>query len=509
MAAASPASFPTLGVFGAGYVGLVTAACFAHMGHRVVCVDRDAERVRRLRHGELPFYEPALPELVQGQMRSGRLRFSDQARDAVAHGELLFIAVGTPPDEDGAADLSHVLAVADEIGRHMGDARQVVVKSTVPVGACERVLERLRRRLRERGLAALEVAVASNPEFLREGRAISDFLRPDRVVAGSDDTALLDRLRRLYAPLTSTERPFLAMGLRSAEMSKYAANAMLAARLSLMNELALVAERLGADIEQVREGVGSDARIGAQFLRAGCGYGGSCLPKDLRALRHGAARVGQETPLLDAVEAGNERMKRLLEERVCAALGEDLSGRRIAVWGLAFKPHTDDLREAPGVALVQALCARGATVCAHDPQAGEAARRLLGGTPGFQLANDALEAADQADALVLVTEWPQFRALRAEQLRDRMRQPLVFDGRNALDAAALAAAGMRCIGIGRGGPLAGALPRAMADAGGLAGASGWTLQGPALTLAAPAEAVRGGPSRRRGAGLRPSPGELA
>ena len=437
-----------LGVFGAGYVGLVSAACLAWLGHEVVCVDSQPERVRQLRRGRLPFHEPLLGELMKEQMDEGRLRFTSAAQEAVAHGELLFIAVGTPTGAEGAADLSQVMQVAEDIGRCMPGPRQVVMKSTVPVGTGERVRQRIREALARRG-ALWPVSVASNPEFLREGLAVQDFLRPERVVVGSDDPCLTDVLRSLHEPLLSGQRPFLAMDLRSAELCKYASNVMLAARLSLMNELALLAEGLGADIEQVREGLGHDPRIGPQFLRAGCGFGGSCLPKDLRALRHSAASLGQSTPMLDAIALANERMVGLLAQRVFEALGDSLEGCRIALWGLAFKPQTDDVRESPALALARALCARGAQVQAFDPMAGEAARQALGDLPGFQLAGSALQALREADALVLVTEWPQFAELSAQAMRAAMRRPLVFDGRNALDGRALAAAGVRYRGIGR------------------------------------------------------------
>ncbi|HLO92852.1 MAG TPA: UDP-glucose/GDP-mannose dehydrogenase family protein, partial [Burkholderiaceae bacterium] len=366
-----------LAVFGAGYVGLVTAVCLAWLGHEVLCVDRQLGRVRQLRRGSVPFHEPGLGELLQAQLQAGRLRFGTSAQEAVEHGELLFIAVGTPTAADGGADLAQVLAVADEIGARMPGPRQVVVKSTVPVGSCERVERRIREGLARRG-AAWELGVASNPEFLREGSAVQDFLQPERVVAGSADPRVIEALRALHAPLTSAQRPFLAMDLRSAELCKYASNVMLAARLSLMNELALLAEGLGADIEQVREGVGRDGRIGRHYLRAGCGFGGSCLPKDLRALRRSAAGLGLASPMLDAIAASNDRMVGLLEARVCEALGPELGGRRIAVWGLAFKPGTDDVRDAPALALVRGLCARGAQVQAYDPLAGPAARQVLG-----------------------------------------------------------------------------------------------------------------------------------
>lgn len=446
-----------LAVFGAGYVGLVTATCLAWLGHRVDVIEPDPRRLRQLRQGRVPFHEPMLAELLREQLRAGRLRVASGPRGslaALANGgigppALLFIAVGTPMQADGSAALTQVLAAADDIARHLAGPAQVVLKSTVPVGTGERVLAHLREGLRRRQ-RDWPVSVASNPEFLREGLAVQDFLRPSRVVAGSEDPALLEVLRALHAPLTCAQRPFLAMDLRSAELCKYASNVMLAARLSLMNELALLAEPLGADIEQVRAAVGLDPRIGAQFLRAGCGFGGSCLPKDLQALRHAAAALGEATPMLDAIARSNERMVGLLERRLCEALGEDLQGRRIALWGLAFKPHTDDVRDSPALPLARALCRRGAQVLAYDPLAGLAAREALGDTPGFRLASTALRALHQADALLLVTEWPQFTEVHGGQLRARMRGALVLDGRNALAGPLLAAAGLDYRGIGRG-----------------------------------------------------------
>lgn len=446
-----------LAVFGAGYVGLVTATCLAWLGHRVDVIEPEPRRLRQLRQGRVPFHEPMLAELLHEQLRAGRLRIASGPRatlaalagDGLAPPALLFVAVGTPMQADGSAALTQVMAAADDIARHLAGPAQVVIKSTVPVGTGERVQARLREGLRRRQ-RDWPVSVASNPEFLREGLAVQDFLRPARVVAGSEDAALLDVLRALHAPLTCAQRPFLAMDLRSAELCKYASNVMLAARLSLMNELALLAEPLGADIEQVRAAVGLDPRIGAQFLRVGCGFGGSCLPKDLQALRHAAAALGEATPMLDAIARSNERMVGLLERRLCEALGEDLRGRCVAVWGLAFKPHTDDVRDAPALALVRALCRRGAQVQAYDPLAGISAREALGDAPGFRLAPTALRALHQADALLLVTEWPQFTEVHAGQLRARMRGALVLDGRNALAGPLLAAAGLDYRGIGRG-----------------------------------------------------------
>jgi UDPglucose 6-dehydrogenase len=446
---ASPSSAAlNISVFGAGYVGLVSAACMASLGHQVLCIDTDAERLQALRSGRPPFHEPGLPELLAAQLAAGRLRFSGDAAQAVAHGRLLFIAVGTPPDADGSADVRQVLVVAREMARHLRGPAQVVLKSTVPVGTGEQVQALLRRYLEQRGVD-MPVSVVSNPEFLREGTAIHDFMHPDRVVLGCDEPQALRDLRALYAPLVDSARPLLEMDLRSAEFTKYAANALLATRLSAINELALLAEAVGADIQQVRAGAGSDARIGRAFLAPGCGYGGSCLPKDVAALLHAGTRHGLPLPLLHAVKAVNDAQKGLLVQRLVADCGGDLGGCRVAVWGLAFKPGTDDLREAPSLDVIAQLRAEGAHAVVHDPLAIPVARRLLGTPPGLAYADDPLAAVDGADALLIVTDWPVYAGIAPEQLARRMRDPLVLDGRNLFDAARMAACGIRYRPIGR------------------------------------------------------------
>jgi UDPglucose 6-dehydrogenase len=449
---ASPASRASaalpISVFGAGYVGLVSAACMASLGHDVLCIDTDAARLQALRRGRPPFHEPGLPELLAAQLASGRLRFSGDAAEAVAHGRLLFIAVGTPPGEDGSADVRQVLAVAREMARHLRRPAQVVLKSTVPVGTGEQVRSLLQRHLEQRGVD-LPVSVVSNPEFLREGTAIHDFMHPDRVVLGCDEPGSLRDLRALYTPLVDSGRPLLEMDLRSAEFTKYAANALLAVRLSAINELALLAEAEGADIQCVRAGVGSDARIGSAFLAPGCGYGGSCLPKDVAALLHAGMRHGLPLPLLHAVKAVNDAQKQLLVRRLLALCNGDIRGRRVAVWGLAFKPGTDDLREAPSLDVVALLRAEGAHAVVHDPLAMPGARRLLGTPPGLDYAADPLAAVDGADALLIVTDWPVYAGIAPEQLAHRMRDPVVLDGRNLFDPGRMADCGIRYRPIGR------------------------------------------------------------
>ncbi|MGM9486374.1 UDP-glucose dehydrogenase family protein [Ideonella sp. YS5] len=450
----SDAAATSISVFGAGYVGLVTAACLAGLGHAVVCMDTDAERVEQLAAvasgGPLPFHEPGLAELMAGLYRDGRLRFTADAGEAVAHGRLLFIAVGTPGTDDGSADLRHVLSVARAIGEGITREVLVVNKSTVPVGTAERVREVIGASLARRGRADLDFAVVSNPEFLREGSAVHDFMHPDRIVAGADRPAVLAELQRLYAPLLRDPvRQWLPMSVRSAEMCKYASNVMLAARISLMNDLALLAETLDTDIEEVRRGMAGDPRIGAGFLAAGCGFGGSCLPKDLRALLHTAADAGLELPMLEATEEVNERQKLLLARHVAQAFDGHLEGRRIALWGLAFKPGTDDLREAPSEVLIRALLAEGAEVVAHDPMAMPAARLRHALWSGLRFAADPLGAVAGADALVIATEWPQYRDIDWARVRRCMAGDWVFDGRNVCDGALLAARGFNYRGIGR------------------------------------------------------------
>jgi UDPglucose 6-dehydrogenase len=440
-------------VIGAGYVGLVTAACLADMGNSVVCLEIDPARLRVLREGGVPIHEPGLEALVRHNVAARRLAFTDDAERAVGHGTIVFIAVGTPAAEDGSADLDHVLAAAASVGRHMEDHKVVVDKSTVPVGTAARVRETILRELQARS-ALVPFAVVSNPEFLKEGAAIEDFMRPDRIIVGSDDERATLLMRALYAPFLRHRDRLLVMDVASAELSKYAANAMLATRISFMNELAAVAERVGADIEQVRLGLGSDPRIGTHFLYAGCGWGGSCLPKDVKALRRTAADLGIELQILGAVQAVNERQRRLLVERAAqrfGAAGGSLRGRRFALWGLAFKPGTDDLREAPSLEIVEQLLQAGATVRAYDPAVGAEPTRLLTRREGFAFADDPMAAAADADALMIVTEWREFRSPDFDALRAALRQPVVFDGRNLFDPREMAERGFEYHGIGRGG----------------------------------------------------------
>jgi len=435
-------------VFGAGYVGLVTAACLADMGNSVVCLDIDPARLRVLRNGGVPIHEPGLEALIRHNVAAHRLCFTDDTARAVSHGTIIFIAVGTPAAEDGSADLDHVLEAAATIGRLMEDYKVVVDKSTVPVGTADRVREAVTRQLHDR-CALVPFAVVSNPEFLKEGAAIEDFMRPDRIIVGSDDERATLLMRALYAPFLRNRDRLMTMDLRSAELTKYAANAMLATRISFMNELAQVAERVGADIDQVRLGLGSDPRIGTHFLYAGCGWGGSCLPKDVKALRRTAADLGLEMPLLAAVQGINERMRRLLVERARERFSA-LRGRRFALWGLAFKPGTDDLREAPSLEIIEALLQEGAEVVAYDPAVRADPARLLTRREGFHFADDPMAAAAGADALMVVTEWREFRSPDFEALRAALRRPVVFDGRNVFDPAAMAALGFEYHGIGRG-----------------------------------------------------------
>lgn len=437
-----------LSVVGSGYVGLVTGACLADVGNEVMCVDLDASKVDKLRDGIVPIYEPGLEEMVRRNLAAGRLHFTTDPAAGVAHGVLQFIAVGTPPDEDGSADMSHVLAAAQAIGRHMNDYRVVINKSTVPVGTAQRVGDEIARGLAVRGVT-LPFSVVSNPEFLKEGAAIEDFRRPDRIVIGSDDDAATALLRELYAPFGRNHERLMVMDVRSAELTKYAANAMLATRISFMNEMASLAEAMGADIDAVRRGIGSDERIGHHFLYAGCGYGGSCFPKDVKALVKSAEGLGREVPLLRAVETVNQAQKAVLVQRVVERFGSDLSAQRIAVWGLAFKPNTDDMREAPSLVLIDALLERGAHVWAYDPVATEAAQRALGPRPRLRYARHAIDALAGADALLIVTEWTEFRSPDFDRMRQTMRQPVIFDGRNLYDPAVMRGHGFEYRGIGR------------------------------------------------------------
>ena len=435
-------------VIGTGYVGLVTGACFADHGNDVVCLDVDAAKIALLAKGRIPIYEPGLEALVRRNRDAGRLRFTTDVAASVAHGQVQFIAVGTPSGEDGSADLHYVLDAARSIGRHMDAYRVVVDKSTVPVGTAARVREMIREELAQRAVTH-EFSVVSNPEFLKEGAAVEDFMRPDRIVIGTADERSAQIMRTLYAPIQRSRERVIMMDIPSAELTKYAANAMLATRISFMNELANLAEQLGADIEQVRLGIGSDSRIGYPFLYAGAGYGGSCFPKDIVALQRTARDHGVDLPILVAVHAVNEAQKRRLPEKVVARFGPDLAGRRFALWGLAFKPNTDDMREAPSQVLVRELVARGAQVCTYDPAAEANARRVFRGLKGVSYVASPLAALEGADALVVVTEWQEFRSPDFEEIRARLREPVIFDGRNMYDPAYLKTLGIEYHAIGR------------------------------------------------------------
>ena len=435
-------------VVGTGYVGLVSGACLAEMGNDVLCLDVDAAKIATLESGGIPIHEPGLDQVVARNVKAGRLSFTTDVQRAVAHGVLQFIAVGTPPDEDGSADLKYVLEAARNIGRHMGEYKVVVDKSTVPVGTADKVRETIAATLRERG-AAIDFSVVSNPEFLKEGAAVEDFMRPDRIIVGAEDDSAIRIMRELYAPFQRNHDKIVVMDLRSAELTKYAANAMLATRISFMNEMALLAERVGADIEQVRVGIGSDPRIGFSFLYSGCGYGGSCFPKDVKALIHTADDAGHGLKVLRAVEDANEAQKRVLIDKIVRRFGPDLKGRCFALWGLAFKPNTDDMREAPSRVVIAELLARGAQVQAYDPIAIAEARRVLGAASGLRFADGAMDALDGADALVIVTEWKEFRSPDFARIGSQLKQPVIFDGRNMFSPANVAAAGIEYHAIGR------------------------------------------------------------
>ncbi|MDH3933498.1 MAG: UDP-glucose/GDP-mannose dehydrogenase family protein [Chromatiales bacterium] len=436
-------------IFGSGYVGLVTGACLAESGNHICCVDIDEDKIGRLQAGEIPIYEPGLEELVHRNQKAGRLHFTTDIAEAVAYGLFQFIAVGTPPDEDGSADLSHVLAVARSVGEHMDDYRIIVDKSTVPVGTADRVRATIKKTLAQRG-SDVEFDVVSNPEFLKEGAAIDDFMKPDRIIVGTDNPRTAELLRALYEPFNRNRDRVIAMDVRSAELTKYAANAMLATKISFMNELSNLAERLGADIEKVRIGIGSDPRIGYQFIYPGAGYGGSCFPKDVKALARSAGDVGYVAELLDAVEAVNARQKQLLHAKISHHFGADLSGKTIALWGLSFKPNTDDMREAPARVLMEALWQDGASVRAYDPVAMDEARRIYGHRDDLTLCDSAEDALDGADALAVVTEWHEFRSPDFARIRDTLSDPVIFDGRNIYDPEFLRTFGIRYFGIGRG-----------------------------------------------------------
>jgi UDPglucose 6-dehydrogenase len=434
---------------GTGYVGLVTGACLADTGNEVLCLELDERKIATLKDGRIPIYEPGLEAIVRRNAAAGRLRFTTDVAHSVDHGTMQFIAVGTPPEEDGSADLRHVVAAARSIGRHMHAYRVIVDKSTVPVGTADLVRDTIAGELNARGID-VPYSVVSNPEFLKEGAAVEDFMRPDRVVVGCDDERATQLMRALYAPFQRNHERMLVMDVRSAELTKYAANAMLATRISFMNELANLAERLGADVEQVRRGIGSDPRIGYHFLYAGAGYGGSCFPKDVKALQHTAQENGMHLRVLEAVEQANEAQKRVLLDKITARFGERLDGRCFALWGLAFKPDTDDMREAPSRVLIDGLTRLGARVVAYDPAALHEAQRVFGDQPALQYAPSPMAALEDADALVIVTEWKEFRSPDFEEIARRLRHRVVFDGRNLYEPQMVRAFGLEYHGIGRG-----------------------------------------------------------
>ncbi|HBG95315.1 MAG TPA: UDP-glucose 6-dehydrogenase [Chromatiaceae bacterium] len=435
-------------IFGSGYVGLVTGACLADVGNNVLCVDIDEHKIALLNQGKIPIYEPGLAGLIARNREAGRLSFSTDLAAAVDHGLFQFIAVGTPPDEDGSADLRHVLSVAGTIGKHMDAYRIIVNKSTVPVGTADRVISTLRDTLNTRGVQH-EFDVVSNPEFLKEGAAIDDFMRPDRVIVGTDNPRTGELLRALYAPFNRNHNRVMLMDVRSAELTKYAANAMLATKISFMNELSNIAEAVGADIEHVRVGIGSDPRIGYQFIYPGCGYGGSCFPKDVRALERTALGIGYQPELLQAVEAVNHRQKEVLFRKISDHFHGQLRGRTIALWGLAFKPNTDDMREAPSRRLMENLWDAGANVHAFDPVATQETSRIYGARNDLILFEEQMAALDDADALAIVTEWAQFRSPDFTEIKAKLRQPVIFDGRNIFSPDQVVAAGITYISIGR------------------------------------------------------------
>lgn len=438
-----------LAIFGSGYVGLVTGACMAEMGNHVVCYDIDEEKIARLNNGEVPIYEPGLDAYIERNIESGRLEFTTDASQAVNHGLFQFICVGTPPDEDGSADLQHVLAVAKSIGQHMDDYRIIVDKSTVPVGTADKVNAEIRKTLDDRGVSA-EFDVVSNPEFLKEGAAISDFMKPDRIIVGTDNPRTTELLRTLYEPFNRNHDRLISMDIRSAELTKYAANAMLATKISFMNELANLAERFGADIEKVRLGIGSDPRIGYHFIYPGAGYGGSCFPKDVQALAKSAADDGYDATLLKAVEEVNARQKQRIFEKISTHYDGALKGKTIALWGLSFKPSTDDMRAAPSRVVMESLWQAGANVRAYDPEAMEEAARIYPDQAGLQLCDTAYEAVEGADALIIITEWQEFRSPDFKLLKRHLADTVVFDGRNLYDPDIVEKQDIQYYAIGRG-----------------------------------------------------------
>ncbi len=437
-----------ISIFGSGYVGLVSGACLAEVGNDVLCMDVDAGKIEKLQQGIIPIYEPGLEAMVKENQAEGRLRFTADVKEAVDHGLFQFIAVGTPPDEDGSADLQYVLAVAKSIAEHMHDYRVVVDKSTVPVGTADKVKAAMQQILNARG-KDIEFDVVSNPEFLKEGAALNDFMKPDRVIIGTDNPRTAELLKALYAPFNRSYDRVINMDIRSAELTKYAANAMLATKISFMNELANLAELMGADIEQVRQGIGSDSRIGYSFIYPGCGYGGSCFPKDVKALERTAKDVGYHAELLNAVENVNNRQKHRLFEKINQHYQGALTGKVFALWGLAFKPNTDDMRDAPSRVLLEALIEAGASVQAFDPEAMQEARRIYGNKAGLSYCDSPKEALNQADALLIVTEWKQFRSPNFDALSQQLRDKVIFDGRNMYEPTMVKRSGLQYYAIGR------------------------------------------------------------
>jgi len=437
-------------IFGSGYVGLVSGACLADVGNQVVCVDIDQAKIDLLNRGEVPIYEPGLDQIVQRNKEAGRLSFTSDVKTGVDHGLFQFIAVGTPPDEDGSADLQYVLAVAASIGEHMSGYKVIIDKSTVPVGTADRVRARVSEVLAARGETAIEFDVVSNPEFLKEGDAIDDFMKPDRIIIGTDNPRTTELLRALYAPFNRNHERVIAMDIRSAELTKYAANAMLATKISFMNELANIAERVGADIEQVRVGIGSDPRIGYSFIYPGIGYGGSCFPKDVQALERSARGLGYQAEILHAVEQVNYRQKEVLFHKIERHFGGDLRGKVFALWGLAFKPNTDDMREAPSRVLMEALWRAGARVQAYDPEAMAETTRIYGKRDDLLLCDSPEAALKGADGLIVATEWKLFRSPNFDTIAEQLSSPLIFDGRNIYDPAYLKNRGFSYYAIGRG-----------------------------------------------------------
>lgn len=435
-------------IFGSGYVGLVTGACFAEVGNDVLCVDIDEEKISRLKQGEIPIYEPGLEDMAVDNAREGRLRFTSDPAEGVAFGLFQFIAVGTPPDEDGSADLRHVLSVAKTIGSNMEDYRIIVDKSTVPVGTADLVSEQVKSAMEERGVS-IDYDVVSNPEFLKEGDAISDFMKPERIIVGVDNPRTKELLRNLYAPFNRSHERFIAMDVRSAELTKYAANAMLATKISFMNEIANIAERVGADVEAVRHGIGSDSRIGFSFIYPGVGYGGSCFPKDVQALEKTAVKYGYDARILQAVEAVNHDQKVSLVDKMKGHFGNELKGKTIALWGLAFKPNTDDMREAPSRRVIEELWAAGASVRAYDPVAMDEARRIYGERADLKLVETSEDALKGADALAVVTEWRVFRSPDFEVIKQELSNPVIFDGRNIYNPDLMEQLGITYYSIGR------------------------------------------------------------